>query len=313
MEKRSRLGRGLNSLLSSTQESVPGAMPDASTDTTPNPNDTSPTVAGQAELREIEVRLVKPNPHQPRRHFDQSALASLAQSIKVAGILQPIVVSPQEDHYELIAGERRLKAAKLAGFEKIPAIIRPADAGQRAQLALIENIHREDLNPIDRGRAYKAILERQQLTHQELADHLGEDRSIITNHLRLLDLAPPVQELIIHGKLSLGHGKLLASVIDTADQLRMANLSVAQQLSVRKLEELLKGELPRPQMSLDSPLLNPVSAHIADLERQISRDLQMRIQLQQAKKGGKGRLVIHYASLDQFDQLLQRLQIKIED
>jgi ParB family transcriptional regulator, chromosome partitioning protein len=303
--------------MSSTEETVSDTVPD-NVPTSPGdgPADAGqpPTSVAGMEMIEVETKQVKPNTHQPRRHFNDAALESLAQSIKVAGVLQPIIVSRQGDHYELIAGERRWRAAKLAGFERVPAIVRPTDDGQRAQLALIENIHREDLNPIDRGRAYKAILDRQQLTHQQLADQLGEDRSIVTNHLRLLDLAPPVQELIIHGKLSLGHGKLLVALLNPQDQLRMANLSVAQQLSVRKLEELLKGELPKPQMNLSPErLVNPLSAHTADLERQISRDLQMRIQLQQAKKGGKGRLVIHYASLDQFDQLLNRLQIKIED
>jgi ParB family chromosome partitioning protein len=301
--------------MSSTAETVSDTGPDnvpASPGDGPADAGQRPTGVAGLEMIEVETKLVKPNTHQPRRHFNDSALESLAQSIKVAGVLQPIIVSRRDDHYELIAGERRWRAAKLAGFEKVPAIVRPTDDGQCAQLALIENIHREDLNPIDRGRAYKAILDRQQLTHQQLADQLGEDRSIVTNHLRLLDLTPPVQELIIHGKLSLGHGKLLGALLNPQDQIRMANLTVAQQLSVRKLEELLKGELPKPQMSPDV-LLNPLSAHIADLERQISRDLQMRIQLQQAKKGGKGKLVIHYASLDQFDQLLNRLNIKIED
>jgi ParB family chromosome partitioning protein len=301
--------------MSSTQETVSDTLPDnvpTSPGDGPAGGGQRPTAVAGLEMVEIETQQVRPNAHQPRRYFNDSSLQSLAQSIKVAGVLQPIIVSRQGDHYELIAGERRWRAAKLAGFDKVPAIVRPTDDGQRAQLALIENIHREDLNPIERGRAYKAILDRQQLTHQQLADQLGEDRSIVTNHLRLLELHPPVQELIIHGKLTLGHGKLLAAVLNPQEQLHYANLAVAQQLSVRKLEELLKTALPKPKMSPDA-LLNPLSAHIADLERQISRDLQMRIQLQQAKKGGKGRLVIHYASLDQFDQLLARLNVKIED
>jgi ParB family chromosome partitioning protein len=214
-----------------------------------------------------------------------------------------------DGRFQLIAGERRLRAAKLAGLSTIPAIIRDIDAFSQAQLALVENIHREDLNVMDRAAAYRALMDQLGLTQAELAQRLGEDRSSIANYLRLLDLAEPVRQLVRQGKLSLGHAKVLAGVSDILEQERLASTVVSQELSVRNLERMVQNPAapPPPRVASES------SAHIQELEKSFSRQLGMRVQIRTVAKKGKGRLVIHYASLDQFDQLQSRLGIRSEE
>jgi ParB family chromosome partitioning protein len=316
MEKRSRLGRGLSSLLSVSEPAAPPAVPDVPAEVplvesgAPDSASHPPTVAESKELREIEVAKVSPNSQQPRRQFDDESLKSLAESIRAAGIIQPIIVRQIGDGYQLVAGERRWRAARIAGITHIPAIVRSIDPLEQAQLALIENIHREDLNPVDRALAYRSMLTSLGLTHQELANKLGEERSSIANYLRLIDLEGSVRNMVAAGILSFGHAKLLAGIDNPAEQLRLANRVISDQLSVRSLEKLLKSIETEPEAP--APPTSP-NAHIADLERRLSRDLQMRTEVRQAGKAGKGRVVIHYASLDQFDQLLQRLSIRIDD
>ena len=316
---KSRLGRGLSSLISisapieaevppldlSTSDTPPGTPAGTSPDRTPAP--TSPGT----RPAELPLTAIAPNPHQPRRAFDEAALSELAASMKANGVIQPIVVRQVTDTagnaptYQLIAGERRYRAAKLAGLETIPAIVRDVDSFTQAQMALVENIQREDLNPLDRAQGYRTLLDQLGLTQAELAARLGEDRSSIANFLRLLDLAEPVQRLIREGKLSVGHAKLLVGA-ERSEQERLANLVVAQELSVRNLERLLAGAPVTPTAKA-----LPVSAHVQDLEKTLARQLGMRVQVKSMKKG-KGRLVIHYASLDQFDELLGRLGVQAD-
>jgi ParB family chromosome partitioning protein len=301
---RSRLGRGLSSLISVSVE---------------QPNDApvetqSLAVAEAAAIengtlgREIPVGEITPNPNQPRRSFDDALIRQLAQSLKASGLIQPIVVRATEGGYQLIAGERRLRAARLAGFVTIPAIVRDVDQMTQAQMALIENIQREDLNPLDRAAAYRSLLQQLGLTQSELAGRLGEDRSTIANHVRLLDLTEAVQQMIRSGSLSLGHAKLLAGIDDPLEQERLAKLVNLQDLSVRNLERLLQQ-----QSANDPPSTRSTSptAYITELEKTISRQLGMRTQVHRGSKG-KGRLVIHYASLDQFDQLIAKLGVDVE-
>jgi ParB family chromosome partitioning protein len=273
---------------------------------TPTPETAPPDIARlAAPTAEIPVDRVTPNPHQPRRVMNEASIAELAASLKSTGLIQPIIVRQLPDGYQLIAGERRWRAAKLAGLQTIPAIVRDVDAFTQAQMALVENIQREDLNPLDRAESYRALINQLGLTQAELAARLGEERSSIANYLRLLELAPPVRELVRDAELSLGHAKLLAGISNPAEQERLAGLVVGQELSVRKLEHLIQKGAEAP----DTPPGKAPSAHIQDLERSISRQLGMRAQVQ-SKKKGKGRLVIHYASLDQFDDLMNRLGIQ---
>jgi ParB family chromosome partitioning protein len=239
--------------------------------------------------------------------MSDATVSELAASLKSAGIIQPLVVRQEGDQYELIAGERRWRAAKLAGFATVPVIIRNVDAPTQAQLALIENIQREDLNPLDRALGYRSLIEQLGLTQAELAGRLGEDRSSIANHLRLLELAEPVREMIRDGRVTLGHAKLLAGIEDLLQQARLADTIVSQSLSVRNLERLLQN-----QADVKSPRRPSGSAaHLADLEKSVSRQLGMRVQVRSSGKG-RGRIVIHYASLDQFDELLAKLGVKTD-
>ena len=227
--------------------------------------------------------------------------------MKSSGIIQPLVVRRIADGFELIAGQRRWRAAKLAGMTEVPAFARDVDSYAQAQMALVENIQREDLNPIERAQAYRALMDQLNLTQAELATRMGEDRSSIANYLRLLDLTESVRALVRDGRLSLGHAKLLAGVADILEQQRLAETVVTQSLSVRKLEEILQSE-PREKSLRTTPTISP---HLADLEKSLARQLGLRVQVRSGQKG-RGRLILHYSSLDQFDDLLQKLGAKAE-
>ncbi|HSZ59230.1 MAG TPA: ParB/RepB/Spo0J family partition protein [Tepidisphaeraceae bacterium] len=307
MKTKSRLGRGLSSLISMSDLPVEAEIPVGAEPVGIPPVATAepPTIASPLE---IPIDAVIPNPHQPRRQMNETSIAELAASLKSTGLIQPIIVRRSGDRYELIAGERRWRAAKVANLTTLPAIIRDVDGFTQAQMALVENIQRENLNPIDRAQAYRALMSQLGLTQAELASRLGEDRSSVANHLRLLDLAEPVQKLVMEGRLSLGHAKVLAGVPDILEQGRLANLVAAQELSVRNLERLVQGsDAPAGPAKAPAP-----SAHLQDLEKSLSRQLGMRVQVRATAKKSKGRLILHYASLDQFDELLGRLGVKAE-
>lgn len=300
-----RLGRGLSSLIS-----VSDPMEDLVEAPSMLAVDVSHAGVGAEvvgdRILELALEEIRPNPHQPRREFNEASLAELAASLKTNGLLQPIVVRPAAGGYELIAGERRLRAAKLAGLVTVPVIIKHVDGLTQAQLALVENIQREDLNPVDRARAYKALQEQLGLSHAELAMRLGEERSSISNHLRLLELAAPVLELLRNGRLTTGHAKVLAGVADILEQERLAHIAVDQGLSVRALEELVKQP---PKATGAKPA---ASNHIRMLEKTISRQLGMKVKVQ-SKQNGSGKFTVHYSSLDQFDDLMGKLGVNTEE
>ena len=316
LKNKPRLGRGLSSLIAISDLPVEAELPNVpvSTANAPRhsssfmPNPPSPTAAGTLD---IPISAIAPNPHQPRQSFNDTTLVELANSIKSTGLIQPIVVRPvggSPGQYELVIGERRLRAAKIAGLSAIPAIVRDVDAVTQAQMALIENIQREDLNPLDRAAGYRTLIDQLGLTQAELASRLGEDRSSIANFLRLLELVEPIRLMVRDGRLSVGHAKLIAGIPDILEQQRLANLVLLQGLSVRNLERIIKQgpKTPPPQPE------NPVSAHIQDLEKSIARQLGQRAQVRPTAKKGKGRLILHYATLDQFDELLSRLGVRTE-
>jgi ParB family chromosome partitioning protein len=260
-------------------------------------------------VRQIPLELIVPNPHQPRRTFDETRIAELAASLKSTGLVQPILVRTVGDGYQLIAGERRWRAAKIAGLTSLPAIVRQADSAAQAQMALVENIQREDLNPIDRAQSYRALMDQLGLTQAELAGRLGEERSGIANYLRLLGLVEPVREMVRGGQLSFGHAKCLAGVEDMLEQQRLAEMAVTDGLSVRQLEQLMQLKT-----NAESTRIGPVgpSPHIRDLEQSLSRQIGMRVQVRARGKKGAGQLMIRYNSLDQFDELLTRLGVQSE-
>jgi ParB family chromosome partitioning protein len=255
----------------------------------------------------IPIDSIRPNPHQPRRTINEASITELAASMKSSGIIQPLVVRRCTDGFELIAGQRRWRAAKLAGLTEVPAYTRDVDSYAQAQMALVENIQREDLNPIERAQAYRSLMDQLGLTQAELATRMGEERSSIANYLRLLDLTETVRSLVRDGRLSTGHAKLLAGVSDILEQQRLAEVVISQDLSVRNLEQMLKSET-NGKSSHKTPVVSP---HLADLEKSLARQLGLRVQVRSSTKG-RGRLILHYSSLDQFDDLLQKLGAKPE-
>ena len=317
---KSRLGRGLSSLISVSsgedQSAVvewnPPAAPVTRAPVMREIQQTHPADNGQASAKnaviDVPLSAIVPNPHQPRRQMDEASIRELAQSVKSSGLIQPIVVRKNGEQYELIAGERRWRAAKVAGLASVPAIVREADSFEQAQLALIENIQRENLNPIDRALAYRSLMNQLGLTQAELAGRMGEERSSIANFLRLLDLPAAVQSMVADGRLSLGHAKILAGVPDAADQERLANLVVTQSLSVRNLER----QMQEGADAAKSRSAAPSSPHVAELEKDISRQLGLRAQVRTGAKKGRGKLILHYASLEQFDELMSRLNVRVE-
>jgi ParB family chromosome partitioning protein len=319
-----RLGRGLSSLIAVSDLPVEREFSAPASAETIDAPETSrfasmqevvpPLQEDRPPARELILELpissVIVNPHQPRRTMNEASLAELAASLKGTGLIQPVVVRKVGGQYQLIAGERRWRAAQLAGFPTIPVIVKDVDAFAQAQMALVENIQRENLNPIDRALAYRSLVSQLGLTQAELAQRLGEDRSTIANHLRLLELSEAVQQMIVDGRLSLGHGKLLASVPDILEQQRLAQLVLAQELSVRNLERLIQEAKPTV---LSSAPKTTASAHLIDLEKALSRQLGLRVQIRiSGRSNSKGRLICHYANLDQFDELLTRLHVTTE-
>ena len=216
-EKQRRLGRGLEALIGAGQ----------------------PTSTAASELQRIPTSRIRPNPYQPRREFDPTALAELETSIRANGLLQPLTVRRRGDGYELIAGERRLRAVRNLDWKDVPAVVRDYDDQTMLVLALVENLQRADLNPIEEARGYQRLLGEFSLTHQEIADAVGKDRSTITNLLRVLTLPDHVQQLVESGKLSAGHARALAGM-DHADALATADEIVGRGLSVRQTEELAR-------------------------------------------------------------------------
>ena len=240
-------------------------------------------------IEEIPLPLVSPNPYQPRRAFDEAGLAELADSVKAKGMLQPVLVRRLGDgHYELIAGERRWLAAKLAGLKKIPAIVRPATDAEAMEMALIENLQRKDLNPMEAARAYQRLMKEFGLTQEAVSRQLGKDRSSIANTVRLLSLQPEVQAWVEEEQLSLGHAKVLLGVSAPDQQLLLGRRAVADRLSVRDLERLAH---PPPHAGRPTRSRNH-RPH--DLEDRLKRRLGTQVRVIEGKTGGK--IVIHYYS-----------------
>jgi ParB family chromosome partitioning protein len=301
-----RLGRGLSSLISVSSLPVEAEIAAETKDVNVSLSD-SPALPASGLPFLVAVESIRPNPHQPRKTVNDAAIAELAASIKTSGIIQPLVVRKAGEGFELIAGERRWRAAKLVGLAEVPVIVRDVDGFTQAQMALVENIQREDLNPIERAQGYRSLMDQLGLTQAELAGRMGEDRSSVANYLRILDLAEGVRAMVRQGHLSLGHAKLLAGVNDILRQQQLADMVVAQGLSVRNLEKILQtGARPA---AAQKPATS--AAHILDLEKSLSRQLGMRVEVRSAAKG-KGKLILHYSSLDQFDDLLQKLGTKPE-
>lgn len=253
MSKNKGLGRGLSALIRDANESIPVGQASDREAGAPSPG----------PYQELPISQISSNPQQPRNQFNDETIAELAESIRSVGLVQPVIIRRQGDSYELIAGERRWRAARRAGLETIPAIVRESGDAESLELALIENINREDLNPIDTARAYAILQDDFAITQEELAAKLGRSRSAVSNTLRLLDLPDEVQELIEKGRLSEGHGRALLSLDDRQRQRKLARKIAERQLSVRQTEALTRKE-GGSSRSVKDPKPVPVGQELMD-------------------------------------------------
>lgn len=297
------LGRGLESLLGASVSSFTGVEP------SPSKNIASPTELVRANngVLSVSVEWIRPNKNQPRNIFNTEALEELSQSIKSQGILQPIVVRPcGERAFEIIAGERRWRAAQKAGLSKVPVIIKEVSDKLSAELALIENIQREDLNPMEEAEALQNLLKGGSLTQQTLADRLGKNRSSLANLLRLLNLDIEVRKLLKANKLSLGQAKLLLSLEDFSLQKSFAYLAIKKDLSVQALSRLIKKQkLQKKAESFTRSSRTEKQIQLEKVQEQIQKKLGTKVQLEYS--GGQGYLNIHFSTDSQLNQIVQSL------
>ncbi len=261
-------------------------------------------------IQMIPTDEIHPNPSQPRKHFDEASLRSLAASIRSAGLMQPIVVRPGlvggGGGYQLVVGERRWRAAQLIGLSPLPAIVQELDDQTATTWALIENVQREDLNPIERAEAFRQLIGEHGLTHQELADRVGVNRSSVTNFLRLLELDEASRAAVRDERLTAGHAKALLAITNLVQRRRLAEAAIRQAWSVRELERRV-GQLSNPAAVSRAGQPGAMDPHLQDLQRQLGAHLGTKVTIQGGKKKGTGRLIIDFYGLDQFDGLMQRL------
>lgn len=284
-----RLGRGLSAIIPTRQ------TPLAETQTSQSIGDT----------RKIPIANIRPNPRQPRATFTSANLTDLTNSIRLTGVLQPIIVRPSPDGgYEIVAGERRWRAAQAAGLAEIPATIRHVGDAESLEIALVENLQREDLKPLERASGYQTYLDQFKVGVDALAAKLGESRANVTNYLRLLRLSTEIRDLIETGQLGMGQARAIAGITDPQRQLAVARLAVRRNLSVRQVETLAARDPVTAGSRARAAIAN---AHLADLERQFALTLGLKVQIETSRRKNAGRLILHYNSLEQFEDLARRL------
>ena len=291
-QKKKALGRGLSALLESPETDI-----------------TSRDVTGDyvmGAVAHVQLDHIEPNPFQPRTHFNEEELAELAMSIQQQGIIQPVTVRKMgHDRYQLISGERRLKAARVAGLTEIPAYIRVANDEQMLEMALVENIQREDLNPIEIAISYQRLLEECHISQEELSQKVGKDRSTISNYIRLLRLPEEIREAIGKGDITMGHARALITVEDPEQQVHFLKAILRNQLSVRQVEELVRKPVrPNPPAQKD-PVLPLATAYTSGQEV-LNNRLRTTVELKINRKGG-GAIIIPFGSEEEFNQILSRL------
>ncbi|MFT4671103.1 MAG: ParB family chromosome partitioning protein [Pseudohongiellaceae bacterium] len=301
MTEKRKLGRGLDALLSSssteTMASLLGKSKDRSVLESPRPDQK------ESELKHVPIELIQRGKYQPRTDMHEEALIELANSIKKQGIMQPIVIRPiSADRYEIIAGERRWRACQIAGLDTIPALIKPVGDEAAIAMSLIENIQRENLNPIEEAMALKRLQDEFELTQQEVADAVGKSRATVTNLIRLIGLSIDVRKMLEHGDLEMGHARALLSLDDTR-QSEAAKSVVGRGLSVRQTEALVRRLMAGPQDENNPTVMDP---DIKNLEESLEEKLGAKVLIQHTAKG-KGKLILKYNSLDELDGILSHI------
>lgn len=306
MAKRA-LGRGLSALLGE------GATAPATAPIPPAERGTpGPAMIGDREAALLPVDRIRANPHQPRKIMDEAALAELAASIRENGVIQPVLVRRVSDGYELVAGERRLRASRLAEKAEIPALVCTLEEQESLKLALLENIQREDLNAIEEAEAYRSIMDEYGATHQEVADMLGKNRSTVSNMLRLLSLEASIQELVVGGGLSMGHARALLSLEDPVQRLRLARGVQRDGLSVRALEQKIQsltGGTKRKKSDEEAPApkADPDAQAVRAFEERLQHHLGSPVHIR--RQAGKGRIEIQFFSDEDLQRVIEQLGV----
>lgn len=308
MNSQRRLGRGLEALLGFST----GDNQDSQSTSDGGEFGPQPSVTGEGQ-QWIDLGLVEANPYQPRQHFDEAEMADLCDSIRAHGFLQPIVVRPHEGRYQIIAGERRFRAAQMANWHQVPVLVREVDDRQLAELAIVENVQRKDLNALEKAASFHRYLQEYGCTQEELASRVNIDRSTVANLIRLLELPDEVKQLVSCGEITQGHARALLPLGDEEEQKAFARRICEESLSVRAIEQMVQDHIRQADgglLSVFSGDEGAVSApapaasrgHLGQLEEQLRLALGTKVDLRQSAKG-KGKITIHFASLDEFDRL----------
>ena len=305
MDKKKGLGRGLESLFALYEEESNENITNQNANQ--NSNQTANTKREQeGNVTELDINKIYPNPNQPRKHFDEEALQELASSIKTHGVIQPLVVNREADgKYMIIAGERRWRASNMAGLQKVPVVIKNYTEKQIKEISIIENLQREDLNPIEAARAIKQLMDEYNLTQEAVADRIGKSRPSVANTLRLLSLYPDVVKMIEDGRLSSGHARSLVVVDDTTQQLKLAKQAADGKMSVRDLEKAVKNYLNPPKHA--SAKTNEQSLELKELINEMQRVFATKVSA--IGNDNKGRIYIDYYSRDDLDRLADMIEL----
>ena len=294
------LGKGLDSLIPNS------VLKPATPEKLAEENKVSVKTEEKAAETMVKITKIEPNREQPRKYFDEEALNELAESIKHYGLISPILVQNKKDHYEIIAGERRWRAAKIAGLKEVPVIVREYTEREIAEIALIENVQREDLNPIEEAMGYKRLIEEFDLKQEEVAECVSKSRSAITNSLRLLKLSEEVQKFLVDGELSMGHARALLAVEDSEKQTFLAKKIINEKLSVRDVEKLVKN-LDKPVKEKPAPDTQ-LQAIYESYEEKIKQSLATKVKISPSvKTKGAGKFEIEFYSTEDFERILERI------
>ena len=318
-----RLGRGLDSLMGMARPAPLAQVavePNADTAAQPKPAGGSRRQVrnihhllcrgGNTELQMVAVDRLTPNPKQPRTRFEPKALKSLGASLKRSGMMQPIVAVPSGEGFEIVAGERRWRAAQEVGIQEVPVLVRTLGAQEIAELALIENIQREELNPMERAQGFATLAESFGMTHEQIAEVVGLNRSTISNHLRLMDLDGPIQMLLRHGQLDMGHGRALLGETNTIRRRQLAEKCAREGWSVRRLESVVHTggvSESNPQATTEASSGSRATLAAQDLASKLTEHLGTRATIRMRKSGESGTLSLDFSSLDRLDDLCQKL------
>ena len=302
-EKTRHLGRGLQSLIS------PIITDRSESDQVFPGSPSAPIFPPDKELRDslqkISIDSISPNPYQARTVWNEQELTELTESIRANGIIQPIIVRPIGTGFQLIAGERRLRAAEMASMTSIPALVRRASDEQLHEWSLVENIHRVDLNPIERAKAYHEYISTFSLTQADAAERLGEGRSVVANYIRLLDLPHEIKQMLAKNQISMGHARAILALPTDELRRKLANRAMAGRLSVREVERLVRKYLAGTGQV--KPTVRSKPPHILDIENKLAGQLGTKVSIETRKSGQRGRVMIEFYSLDEFDGIMERI------